>query len=229
MIEIHQLCKHYRKRPVLQEVTFTVEKGQITCLIGMNGAGKSTIMKAIAGLLPVTSGHIRIDGQPLHKSTYEKLAFIPDHLTMPSGMKLSEGLQFMADFYASWDRERAGELMRFFRLEEGERVGNLSKGTASKYNLVLGLGQQTDYVLMDEPFSGIDLFSREQIAEVFSSELIEERGVLLTTHEVSEMEYLIDKAVILLGGKVHMELDCEQMRSEQGKSLVDLMREVYAS
>ncbi|TVY01952.1 ABC transporter ATP-binding protein [Cohnella terricola] len=227
MIEVRNIRKRYRMRYVLQDVSFTAEKGQITCLIGMNGAGKSTILKAIMGLTPVKSGQILIDGQPLGKSVYEKVAFVPDHLTMPLGMKLSEGLRFMADFYDSWNPQRAEELIRFFKLDTKERIGNLSKGTAAKFNLVLGLAPNSEYVLMDEPFSGIDMFSREMIAEVFSSELIEERGVLLTTHEIGEMEHLIDRAVIMRDGKIGMDFDCEQVRSEEGKSVIDVMREVY--
>ncbi|MFC4601267.1 ATP-binding cassette domain-containing protein [Cohnella hongkongensis] len=228
MIELKEVRKRYRGRRVLNGLSFTAEKGSITCLIGMNGAGKSTVMKAIMGLVPVNEGHILVDGKPVGAWIYEKVSFVPDRLTMPLGMRMAEGLTFMADFYASWNAERAAELMRFFRLEPGEKIGNLSKGTAAKYNLVLGLAQNSDYVLMDEPFSGIDLFSRELIAKVFSSELIEERGVLLTTHEIGEVEHLIDKAVILQNGKAEMEFDCETMRSEEGKSIVDVMREVYS-
>lgn len=228
MIELKGVRKRYRGRYVLNGLSFTAEKGNITCLIGMNGAGKSTVMKAIMGLVPVKEGQILVDGKPRGRWMYEKISFVPDHLTMPLSMKMSEGLTFMADFYTSWNAERAAELMRFFRLEPGEKIGNLSKGTAAKYNLVLGLAPNSDYVLMDEPFSGIDLFSREMIADVFSSELIEERGVLLTTHEIGEVEHLIDKAVILQNGKAEMEFDCETMRSEEGKSIVDVMREVYS-
>jgi len=228
MIEAKDIRKRYRGRKVLNGLTFAVEKGQITCLIGLNGAGKSTVMKAIMGLVPIQAGQILIDGQPLSQAIYEKVSFIPDRLTMPLNMKLSDGMTFMADFYASWNAERAAELIRFFRLEASEKIGNLSKGTAAKYNLVLGLAQNSDYVLMDEPFSGIDLFSRELIADVFSSELIEGRGVLLTTHEVDEVEHLIDKAVILKDGKAAMDFDCETMRIEEGKSIVDVMREVYS-
>jgi ABC-2 type transport system ATP-binding protein len=227
MIEVINIRKRYWRRSVLSGVSFTAEKGQITCLIGINGAGKSTVLKAIMGLTPLKGGEIRIDGQPLCKEMYEKIAFIPDHLTMPTGMKMSEGLRFMKDFYRSWNTARAAELMKFFRLDESEKIGNLSKGTAAKFNLVLGLAQDTDYVLMDEPFSGIDIFSRELIAEVFSSHLIEERGVLLTTHEISEMEHLIDKAVLMQDGVISREFDCEQIRNEEGKSVVDVMREVY--
>jgi len=227
MIEVVDIHKRYRRRPVLNGASFTVEKGQITCLIGINGAGKSTILKAIMGLTPLKSGIIRIDGQPIDKNLYEKVAFIPDHLTMPHGMKLSEGLRFMADFYQSWNANRAEELIKFFSLDRTERIGNLSKGTAAKFNLVLGLAQDTEYVLMDEPFSGIDMFSRGLIAEVFSSHLIEDRGVLLTTHEIGEIEHLIDRALLMKDGAICRDFQCEQMRSDEGKSIVDVMREVY--
>lgn len=229
MIEVVDIIKRYRRRNVLDGISFTAQKGQITCLIGINGAGKSTVLKAIMGLTPLNRGSIRIDGQPIHKLIYEKIAFVPDHLIMPSGMRLSDGLQFMKDYYLNWNEERANELIRFFKLDKKERIGNLSKGTAAKFNLLLGLSQDTDYVLMDEPFSGIDMFSRELIAEVFSSQLIEGRGVLLTTHEISDMEHLIDKAVLIERGIVSKAFDCEEMRSEYGKSVIDVMREVYQS
>lgn len=228
MIEVIELRKRYRRRPVLDGVTFTVEKGQITCLAGLNGSGKSTILKIIMGLVPADGGMIRIDGEPLDRSVCVKVSFIPDQLTMPASLRMSEALQFMADFYRDgWNRQRAEELMRFFRLNASEKIANLSKGTAAKFNLVLGLSQNTDYVLMDEPFSGIDLFSREMIADVFSSELVEDRGVLVTTHEIEELEHLIDKVVMLKDGVIDKEFLCEQMRLEQGKSIVDVMREVY--
>ncbi|MGM0885113.1 MAG: ABC transporter ATP-binding protein [Bacillota bacterium] len=227
MIEVKDIRKRYRRRDVLNGVSFTAEKGEITCLIGVNGAGKSTILKAIMGLTPISGGSIHIDEQSLRPSLYEKIAFVPDHITMPPGMKLSEAIKFMADFYESWNKERASELMQFFRLNYSDKIGSLSKGTAAKFNLLLGLGQDSDYLLMDEPFSGIDLFSRETITNVFTSDLIEGRGVLLTTHEIGEMEHLIDKAVLLQDGKVSRAFNCEEMRSEEGKSVIDVMREVY--
>ena len=76
----------------------------------------------------------------------------------------------------------------------------MSKGNTAKVNLLLGLALDVDYILMDEPFSGIDIFSREQIAEVFTSHLIENRGVIITTHEINDIEHLIDKAVLIGNG-----------------------------
>lgn len=229
MIEVLNIHRNYGRRKVLNGVSFIAQKGQITCLIGLNGAGKSTILKAIMGLVPLKSGSIQIDGQELDKRIYEKISFIPDHPTTPLGMRLSEGMHFMEQFYDSWNAGRAAELLQFFKLDPKEKVGNLSKGSVAKYNLMLGLSQDTDYILMDEPFSGIDMFSRELITEVFSSQLVEDRGVLLTTHEISDMEYLIDRAVLLQDGKVEIDFDCEEKRSSEGKSVTDVMREVYQS
>ncbi|WP_201004549.1 ATP-binding cassette domain-containing protein [Paenibacillus glycanilyticus] len=226
MIELEHVSKRYAFKKVLKDVTFTAEKGQITCLIGLNGEGKSTVLKAIMGLTPIQGGTIQVDGKAPGRDIYEKISYIPDHLAIPPSMKLSDALVFMQDFYSSWNEERAHELVRFFRLDTKERAGRLSKGTAAKFNLVLGLAQDSDYIIMDEPFAGIDLFSRENIADLFSSELVGSRGVLLTTHEVGEIEHFIDKAVLLSQGTIAREFECEQIRSEEGKSVVDIMREV---
>ena len=108
-----------------------------------------------------------------------------------------------------------------------ERISNLSKGNTAKVNLLLGLALDVEYLLMDEPFSGIDIFSREQIAEVFTSHLIEGRGVIITTHEINDIEHLIDRAVLIDNGEVLKEFRVEEVRENEGKSVVDVMREVY--
>jgi ABC-2 type transport system ATP-binding protein len=227
MIEVDGLVKRYGRKNVLDLVSFTAEKGQITCLIGINGVGKSTIMKAIMGLTSMQGGAIRVDGQIPTTKTYEKVVFIPDTLTMPSHMKIKEAMLFMKDFYVNWNEARAEELIVFFKLNPEDRLSSLSKGNSAKANLLLGLSLDADYLLMDEPFSGIDMFSREQITAVFTSHLMEDRGVLITTHEIHDIEHLIDKVILLDQGRVRKQFYPEEMRSNEGKSVVDVMREVY--
>lgn len=228
MIEVKNVSKRFGKKQVLNNLSFVAAKGEITCLIGINGVGKTTIMKAIMALTPISSGEILLDGQKITKESYEKIIFIPDTLTMPSHMKIAETFEFMADFYTSWNEERAEELLQFFKLNHSDRLRDLSKGNAAKVNLLLGLALDVDYLLMDEPFSGIDLFSREQIAEVFTSHLIEGRGVIITTHEIQDIERLIDRAILIGDGQVIREFNVEEVRMNEGKSVVDIMREVYA-
>ncbi|MFJ7936263.1 ABC transporter ATP-binding protein [Sporosarcina sp. NPDC096371] len=227
MIEIKNVTKKFGRKKVLKGVSFTAEKGQITCLIGLNGVGKTTIMKAIMALTPMNSGEILIDGEKIHEGSYEKITFIPDAITMPPQMRIQDTFVFMADFYDSWNQARATELLQFFKLNDTDRIADLSKGNTAKVNLILGLAIDVDYVLMDEPFSGIDIFSREQIAEVFTSHLIENRGVIITTHEINDIEHLIDKVVLLDDGVVLKEFDTEEVRETEGKSVIDVMREVY--
>lgn len=227
MIEIKDVTKKFGKKKVLKGVSFTAEKGQITCLIGLNGVGKTTIMKAIMALTPIDGGAILIDGEKIQKESYEKITFIPDTITMLPQMQIRDAFLFMADFYDSWNPKRANELLQFFRLNETDRISELSKGNTAKVNLILGLAMDVDYVLMDEPFSGIDIFSREQIANVFTSHLIEDRGVIITTHEINDIEHLIDKVVLLDNGVVLKEFYTEDAREEEGKSVIDVMREVY--
>lgn len=227
MIEVRQVEKKYKRKKVLNGMSFTANKGEITCLIGTNGSGKTTVLNAIMNLTPVQKGEIIIDGKALDKKTYETIAFIPDAITMMPSMTIQQAMEFMADFYTSWNQERATELLNFFKLSSRDKISQLSKGNTMKVNMVLGLALDVDYLLMDEPFSGIDIFSREQIAAVFTSHLVENRGVLITTHEISDIEHLIDKAVLIENGKVVTEFNAEEMREENGKSVVDVMREVY--
>lgn len=227
MIEVKEIEKKFGRKKVLNGVSFTARKGEVTCLIGVNGAGKTTILNAIMNLTPVNYGTVLLDGEKITKESYEKVTFIPDAMTMMPQMRISEAMQFMDDFYENWNGNRAEEMLTFFKLNKEEKVSSLSKGNTAKVNLMLGLSLDVDYVLMDEPFSGIDIFSREQIADVFTSHLIEDRGVIITTHEINDIEHLIDKVILLDEGRVVKEFNAEELREQEGKSVIDVMREVY--
>lgn len=225
MIEVKNVVKKYGRKSVLKDVSFTAQKGEVTCLIGINGTGKTTILNAIMNLVPINSGEILIDNQKLSKESYETVAFIPDTIiTMPS-MTIGQAMTFMRDFYDSWNQERADELLGFFRLKAEDKISSLSKGNTAKVNILLGLALDVDYLLMDEPFSGIDVFSREEIANAFTDYLVEDKGVIITTHEIGDVEHLIDHVVLIDEGTIVKSFVAEEAR-EEGKSIVDIMREV---
>ena len=104
MLEVKNVTKKFGRKRVLDGVSFTANKGEITCLIGINGVGKTTIMKAILGLTPINGGEIFIDGEKRTKATYEKLTFIPDALAMLPNLTIMQAMEFMADFYDSWNQ-----------------------------------------------------------------------------------------------------------------------------
>ena len=108
MLEVHGLKKRYgRKKPILEGVSFSVRPDSITCLIGLNGEGKSTILKAIMGLVPVDAGTVLVDGEV----SREKIAFVPDLQTMPGYMTIGDALLYMSDYYPDWNPKVAEELM----------------------------------------------------------------------------------------------------------------------
>ncbi|MFX4305677.1 ABC transporter ATP-binding protein [Exiguobacterium sp. A1_3_1] len=224
MLEVRGLRKSYgRKKNVLNDVSFTVPLNQLTCLIGLNGEGKSTILKAIMGLVPVDAGTTKVDG----KTTHDSIAFVPDLSTMPGYMSVGEAVAYMRDYYPDWDQQVAEELMGFFKLMATDRIANLSKGNKAKVNLLIGFAMNRPFLLLDEPLAGIDLFTKEQIAWIFSSHYMEGKGILMTTHEIAEVEHLIDRVIFLQDGTIIQEDDSEEMRELYGKSVQDRMREVY--
>lgn len=226
MIEVLGVKKRYRKKQVIEDVSFTAQKGEITCLIGLNGTGKSTILKGIMGLTPFDKGTVLVDGKPIDLN---RVAFVPDHSTFPIHFTIEQCEAFMRDFYPTFNPKLFARLVDEFKLFPEDKLNELSKGTLAKVNLALGIAQDPDYLLLDEPFSGIDVFSKEQIVELFSSDLMEDRGVLITTHEIEDIEYLVDKAVMLNRGRIVREFDVEDVRFIHGKSIVDVMREEYGA
>ncbi len=114
MIEVKEVTKNYGRKKILKGVSFTANKGEITCLIGINGVGKTTILNAIMALTPINKGQILINGETINKNMFEKITFIPDAITMLPQMKISEAMEFMNDFYTCWNQLRATELLGFF-------------------------------------------------------------------------------------------------------------------
>ncbi|HBG6046824.1 TPA: ABC transporter ATP-binding protein [Clostridioides difficile] len=235
MIEIKNVSKTYkrmqglkiRKIEALKNVSFNIEKGKITALLGINGVGKSTMLKAIAGLINIDSGEIRIDGEKINEKVYNKLAFVPDVQSHFSNTTIKETFEFMEIFYSKWNKEKSKEIMDIFKLDEDEIIDNLSKGNIARVKLILGFCQDPEYILLDEPFTGIDLFKREEFIGVIAQYMEENQAIIITTHEIVEIESLVDEVVILDEGQIITSFNAEELREREGKSILDKMREVY--
>ncbi|CCL25813.1 TPA: ABC transporter ATP-binding protein [Clostridioides difficile] len=235
MIEIKNVSKTYkrmqglkiRKIEALKNVSFNIEKGKITALLGINGVGKSTMLKAIAGLINIDSGEIRIDGEKINEKIYNKLAFVPDVQSHFSNTTIKETFEFMEIFYSKWNKEKSKEMMDIFKLDEDEIIDNLSKGNIARVKLILGFCQDPEYILLDEPFTGIDLFKREEFIGVIAQYMEENQAIIITTHEIVEIESLVDEVVILDEGQIITSFNAEELREREGKSILDKMREVY--
>lgn len=227
MLEIKNLHKQFGRKKVLDGVSFNLNRDEITCITGVNGTGKTTLMNAIMGLLPVEKGSVRLDQEPISGTNYDKIAYIADTITVPRTMTIEEAMTFMHTFYEKWNQDKADELLSFFKLQARDKIKDLSKGNQAKVSILLGIAQDADFYLMDEPLSGIDMFAREQILEVFTSQFVSGKGVLLATHNMEEIETLVDRVIMLNQGIITHDFYAEELRETEGKSIIDMMREVY--
>lgn len=227
MIEVKNAKKRYKKVKALDDISFEIHEGKITCILGINGVGKSTILKAICGLIKLDSGEILIDGEKLNYKTYNKIAFVPDVDNYFAQLTIKESFEFMKEFYKNWDEKKAYEMLELFELTDDRKIANLSKGNIARVKIILGFAQNAKYTILDEPFSGIDIFKREDFLSVITKYITDEQSIIITTHEIAEIEMIADDVILIDEGKLSLTFNAEKTREEEGKSIIDKMREVY--
>ena len=227
MIEVVGVKKKFRRKKVLENITFNVKKGEITALLGLNGVGKSTLLKIIMGLVKQDEGEVLFNGEKLNYKTYENIAFVPDVLNTYGDMKIKDAFEYMSMMYEKWDMDKAYEMLKDFKLTDDLKINKLSKGNIARVKLILGFARHPEYLLLDEPFSGIDIFTREKFIESFIGYMDNNIGILLTTHELKEVENIVDKVVFLSDGNIKIEFYVEDVRENEGLSMVEKIREVH--
>lgn len=227
MIEVVGVKKKFRRKKVLENITFNVKKGEITALLGLNGVGKSTLLKIIMGLVKQDEGEVLFNGEKLNYKTYENIAFVPDVLNTYGDMKIKDAFEYMSMMYEKWDMDKAYEMLKDFKLTDDLKINKLSKGNMARVKLILGFARHPEYLLLDEPFSGIDIFTREKFIESLIGYMDNDIGILLTTHELKEVENIVDKVVFLSDGNIKIEFYVEDVRENEGLSMVEKIREVH--
>ncbi|WP_019119412.1 ABC transporter ATP-binding protein [Brevibacillus massiliensis] len=227
-IDCRQVSLRRGKKEILREVTFTVGHGQIAGLLGPNGAGKSTLLRILTGLLEPTSGEVRLFGQPAGISSLRQLAFLPDRESLPHWLSAADWLFFSEGIYPDWDPQKAAYLTDRLSIKLGTRISDLSRGEEARLQLLTCLARKAPLVILDEPFTGVDLISREQIASTIISDLADgERTFLIATHDIREMENLFDRLILIGGGQIQAVDDVEELRTA-GKSVESRYREVFS-
>lgn len=227
MIEVVGVKKKFRRKKVLENIIFNVKKGEITALLGLNGVGKSTLLKIIMGLVKQDEGEVLFNGEKLNYKTYENIAFVPDVLNTYGDMKIKDAFEYMSMMYEKWDMDKAYEMLKDFKLTDDLKINKLSKGNIARVKLILGFARHPEYLLLDEPFSGIDIFTREKFIESLIGYMDNNIGILLTTHELKEVENIVDKVVFLSDGNIKIEFYVEDVRENEGLSMVEKIREVH--
>jgi ABC-2 type transport system ATP-binding protein len=227
IIEIKGLTKQYGKTVALNNVDLSLDKGKIIGLLGPNGSGKTTFIKVLTGLLKQYSGEVVIDHRLLSTETKNEISYLPDQLYFDSWMKIDDLRRYFKDMYADFNEARFLELMMAFQIEDRTLIKRLSKGNQEKLQLALVLSRDAKVYIFDEPIGGVDPALREIILDTIMTYKNKEATVLLSTHQIYDVEDLFDEVVFLRRGQVVLHENTKTLIETRGKSLLDIFKEEF--
>ena len=202
-VRVAGLTKHYGTFAALQDVSFTIRRGEILGLIGPNGAGKTTLFECLAGVLPPSGGSIRVDGRPVSGRERSRLVFyMPDAVAPWPAQSVRWVLDFAIGFFGG-DPDRLHSVVDALALHGllGEPIGTLSKGQRKRVMLAFGLLMRQPILLADEPFEGLDLRQSRDVASTLRHHATTGRTLFLSSHQISDAARSCDRFVLLSDGQ----------------------------
>jgi len=222
MVQIESMTFGYGKGPLFEGLDLRLEPGTVFGLLGLNGAGKTSLLKLLAGALRPRSGAIRVFGAEPWKREASFLAdtvFVPEDPWLPA-VKPAAWLERYAVFRPAFDKERFAALSREFSLDGDKLLTKYSYGQRKKFALAAALSSGARLLLLDEPTNGLDIPSKSQFRRALAASVDPDRVVILSTHQVRDLERVIDPAVIVHGGRILFTLGSEEMAEKLGSTRV---------
>lgn len=218
-VQVRELTRQYGEQIAVNQIGFSLGKGEITGFLGPNGAGKSTTMKMITGALVPTKGEIEIDGVNVLKKPIlakEKIGYLPEHNPLYLEMYVREYLRFMADLYKKVPKNRVEEVIQITGLtpESNKRIGQLSKGYRQRVGLASALIHDPEILILDEPTTGLD---PNQLIEIRSiiKELGRNKTVLLSSHIMQEVQAVCDRVIVLHKGNIVLDKKMQELQGTE--------------
>src|SRR5881392_2681859 len=226
MIEVSHLDKSYRDLKAVQDVTFKVEKGEILGFLGPNGAGKTTTMRMITGVLPPTSGSVKVAGFDVFEQPMEvkkRIGYLPETPPVYTDMTVRAYLRFVAEIKGVPRKARESEVDRVATKTNSDKfvhrvIGNLSKGQRQRVGLAQALLGDPQVLILDEPTVGLDPAQIIEVRQLIKS-LAGKHTIILSTHILSEVTATCQKVLILSGGKVVAYDDLEALRNKHAGAM----------
>ena len=217
MIKIENLSFNYDyKKPLFDQLNLALLPGNIYGLLGKNGAGKTTLLKIIAGLLFPKNGRLDVIGfQPKdrHPQFLREIYLITEEFNLPS-MKIEHFVRLNSPFYPRFNHDLFEEYIYGFKLPKEQKLSAMSYGQKKNFLLSFGMATDCKLLILDEPTNGLDIPSKSHFRKIVANAIHEERSFIISTHQVRDMENLIDPIIILDEGKIIFFQDCERISSK---------------
>ena len=214
LVNAQSVSKHFGSVRAVDNVSFEIEKGRILGLIGPNGAGKTTLLKAVLGLTDCEGDLSVLGFDPFkqRKKLMQNICFIADVAVLPRWIKVSQILDYVEAIHPNFTRSRAEELLQQTKVRPGAKVKELSKGMVTQLHLSIIMAIDAKLLVLDEPTIGLDiLFRKEFYANLLNDYFDQERTILITTHQVEEIENLLTDVMFINDGKILLDSSMETL------------------
>ncbi|CAN3702011.1 MULTISPECIES: ATP-binding cassette domain-containing protein [unclassified Microbacterium] len=215
VIEVAGLHKRYRDAAALNDVSFRIEKDAIYGLLGRNGAGKTTLMSILTAQNFATEGRVRVFGEDPYENprVLSRMCFVRESQKYPDDAKPAHAFAAAKIFFPNWDDELAADLIRQLQIPVTRTIKKLSRGQLSAVGVVIGLASRAEITFFDEPYLGLDAVARQ----IFYDRLLEDysshpRTIILSSHLIDEVANLLERVIVLDGGRVVMDEDTDAVR-----------------
>ncbi|MCF6136279.1 ABC transporter ATP-binding protein [Pseudalkalibacillus berkeleyi] len=229
MIKLNNVTKKYMTKAALKNVDLELDKGKIIGLVGENGSGKSTTLKLIAGLIQPTQGSVTVNGVEVNRRIANQVSYLSELDEYYGFYNVGQTIDFYASQFSDFNKEKAEDIRSYMKLDRNAKLKHLSKGNRGRLKIVLNLAREVPVILMDEPLSGLDPMVRDSIVKGLISFIdLENQIVLITTHEIREIETVLDEVVAIKSGDIIGHHNVEELRSEHGMGIVEWMNKIYA-
>ncbi|MEZ4743377.1 MAG: ABC transporter ATP-binding protein [Bdellovibrionota bacterium] len=222
LVQLSQLSKIYGKKIGIENLSISLQSGETIGLIGLNGSGKTTTLKLLAGLLHPTHGTIMLEGKTPWQQRHQ-LVFHSELDTLYPWLDYNGAIKFMSGLYPNFNQKKFTEL--FTLLEVPKSIcAKMSKGQKSRFKLAISLSQGAKLILLDEPLSGIDIISRKKIMQTLLNEHGSDTTMLISTHEIELAQEVFDRILIVNNGKLVLDGSSEELLKD-GKNIVSIFEE----
>ena len=215
IIETQNLSRRYGRMEAVHDLTLAVPPGSVFALLGPNGAGKTTTLKVLLNLLPPTSGSAQVlgvDSRRLGPRQLAQIGYVSENQQLPLWMTVRQFLDYCRPFYATWDRALEATLREQFGLPERRKLSQLSRGMLMKAALLSSLAYRPKLLVLDEPFSGLDAVVRDEfIRGVLEVSAEREWTVVVSSHDIEEVERLSDRVALLIAGRLRLNETTESL------------------
>src|SRR4029079_7789086 len=224
VVDVNNLSRNFGDKAALDDVSFRATAGQVYGLVGSNGAGKTTFLKHLLGLLRATSGSVRVFGLDPARDpvgVLRRVGYLSEEHELPEWMRIDELMRYSQAFHPTWDASYARELLATFALDPRKKIKELSKGMRAQAGLIAAVAHRPELLILDEPSSGLDVVVRRDILDAVVRAVADDgRTVIFSSHLLDEVERMSDHVTLMHQGRVALSGVLDDVRREYQRSRV---------